>query len=58
MYFIVKLCAVGCILRMPRSPMDCVFVFSVQGEDSYLGMVLNTKETLPKFLENCMNKAC
>ena len=49
MYFTVKLCAVGCILRIPRSPMDCVFVFSVQSEDPYLGIVLNTKGTLPNF---------
>ena len=48
-YFTFILCAVGCILRMPRSPMDYVFVFSMQGEDPYSGIVLNTKETLPKF---------
>ena len=49
---------VGCILRMPGSPMDCVFVFSMQGEDLYLGIVLNTKKTLPKFLGNRVIKAC
>ena len=30
---------------MSRSPMDYVFMFSVQGEDPYSGIVLNTKET-------------
>ena len=51
MYFPIKLSALGCILRMPRSPIDCVFVFSVQGEDPYMGIVLNTKETLSNFFK-------
>ena len=57
MYFTIKLCVVGYIMRIAGSPMDCVFVFFVQGEDPYLGIVLNTKEALPNFFENCMNKA-
>ena len=50
MYFTVKLCSMGCILKMPGSPMDYVFVFAVQVEDPYSVIVLNTKETLPNFL--------
>ena len=48
--FTLVLCIVGCILRIPESPMiECVCLF-MQVEDSYLGVVLNTKETLHNFL--------
>ena len=48
------LCAVGCILRMPGFSMVlCVCLF-VQGDDPYLGIVLNTEETLPNFKENVL----
>ena len=46
---IPMLCAVGCILRMPGSPMILCACIVLQGEDPYLGIVLNTKETLPDF---------
>ena len=41
---------VGCILRMPGSSMIFVYLCKLQGENPYLGMVLNTKETLSDFL--------
>ena len=43
------------VLRILGFPMVlCVYLF-VQGEDPYLGIVLNTKETLPNFKENVLS---
>ena len=38
--------AEGCILRMPGSSMDKCDCLNTQDEDSYLGIILNTKGTL------------
>ena len=44
------LCAVGCILIMPGFPIDCVFVLLLCRKRIGIWIiVLNTKETLPKF---------
>ena len=43
------LCAVGCILRMLGSPIVCVFVLSMQGEDLYLRIILNIKKVVSNF---------
>ena len=44
------LCAVGYILRMPRSPMILYACIVLQGDDPYLGIVLNIKGTLFDFI--------
>ena len=43
---------------MSRSPMVLCVCLYMQGEDLYLGVVLNTKETLPNFKENVLCLAC
>ena len=50
-FLALMLCAVGYILRMPRSPMIWVYTLFVQEKDPCLGIVLNTKETLSDFLK-------
>ena len=54
----VMLCAEGCILRMLGSLLDECDCLIMQVEGPYLGIILNTKETLSNFHENCMIKAC
>ena len=50
-------CVVGCILRMPGSPMNECACFNVQEEDPRLGIILNTRETLSEFPEKlCVEK--